>query len=104
MVDREFDSILEDSLSRIASGRADVQDCLAEHPAVAVQLGPMLQAAESLRALPKLSLLPDAKEGIEARLLEAASANPRLVPAPGGSPGRAQSGVWPLAGWPSSLS
>jgi hypothetical protein len=69
----DLDSILEQSLSQIAAGKADVEGCLASNPGVAGELAPLLLAAETLRAVPKPSLRPEARARIEERLLAAAA-------------------------------
>jgi len=74
----EFDSILEQSLSQIAAGKARVESCLVSYPAVADQLEPLLRVAEVLRAIPQPTLSPEAQARIEARVLGAAKRNPRL--------------------------
>ncbi|MGD8624930.1 MAG: DUF5667 domain-containing protein [Anaerolineae bacterium] len=74
----EFDSILEQSLSQIAAGKARVESCLVSYPAMADQLEPLLRAAETLRTMPKPALSPEAKARIEDRVLDAAKKNPGL--------------------------
>jgi hypothetical protein len=78
---RELDDILEQSLSRIAAGKADIEDCLASNPSVSDQLEPLLLAAEELRSIPKPVLSPAARARLEERVLAAAAADPRLRPA-----------------------
>jgi hypothetical protein len=80
-MNREFDDILEQSLSRIAAGKAGVDDCLTSNPSVSDQLEPLLLAAELLRSTPKPALSPAARARLEERVLAAAAADPRLRPA-----------------------
>jgi hypothetical protein len=44
----EFDQVLDDALGQIAGGAATADECLAQHPEYAEQLGPLLQAAARL--------------------------------------------------------
>lgn len=77
----EFDSVLEQSLSQIAAGKARVESCLVAYPAMADELWPLLMTAEKLWAIPKPVLAPEAKARIEGLVLAAAGAHPRLRPA-----------------------
>ena len=88
----ELDSILEQSISQIAEGKARVESCLLAYPAQADELGPLLQASEELWAVPKPVISPAARARIESQLFEAAVASglvrrerkplvlPRLLP------------------------
>jgi hypothetical protein len=71
----ELDSILEQSISQIAEGKARVESCLLAYPAHADLLEPLLLAAEEMRAIPKPVISPAAKARIESRLFEAAAAS-----------------------------
>jgi len=89
-VKHELDSVLDQSLSQITPGKArfgnagsasaGVEGALPPEPAVAGELEPLLRAAESLMAVPKPVLSAKAGARIEAQLLSAAAANPRLRP------------------------
>jgi hypothetical protein len=74
----EFDSVLEQSLTQIAAGKARVESCLVAYPTMADELRPLLMTAEKLWAIPKPVLAPEAKARIEGLVLAAAGANPRL--------------------------
>ncbi|HSR32701.1 MAG TPA: DUF5667 domain-containing protein, partial [Anaerolineae bacterium] len=90
----ELDDILEQSLTRIAAGEASVEDCLDANPAVAVELEPLLRAAERIRAIPIPGLSLEARDRIEQRVLPAAAAKTRL---------RSSTRRWPrtiLRRWP----
>jgi hypothetical protein len=76
----ELESVLEQSLTQIAAGKARVESCLLAYPAMADELEPLLRSAETLRTLPKPVLAPEAKARIEDQLLVAAAGNPRLIP------------------------
>ncbi|MFN2242271.1 MAG: hypothetical protein ACK2U2_08290, partial [Anaerolineae bacterium] len=76
----ERDSILEQSLSQLASGKAVGEGALPSDPALADELKPLLQAAETVMAAPKPALSAEASALIESQLLAAAAANPRLRP------------------------
>ncbi|MGD8464816.1 MAG: hypothetical protein PVI09_13200, partial [Anaerolineae bacterium] len=65
----DFDAILDQCLSQIASGKARVESCLIAFPAVADELEPLLRAAEPLIDSPKPVLSPAARARIEARVL-----------------------------------
>ena len=45
---KDFEQVLDDSLDQIARGAATAEDCLAQHPEYAAQLGPLLQTAARL--------------------------------------------------------
>lgn len=77
----EFESVLEQSLTQIAAGKARVESCLLAYPAMADELEPLLRTAESLRTLPKPELAPEARARIEGELLAAVAGNPRFVAA-----------------------
>jgi hypothetical protein len=74
--DRDLDAILEQSLAQIAAGKARVESCLLAYPAYADELGPLLRAAERLRAAAKPVLAPQARARIEAQVLRAAPRGP----------------------------
>jgi hypothetical protein len=76
----DFDSILEQSITQIAAGKARVESCLLAYPTLAGELEPMLLAAQRLQEIPKPVLSPAAKARIEAQVLAAAAANPLLAP------------------------
>ena len=88
----EFDSILEQSISQIAEGKARVESCLLAYPAQADELEPLLRASEELRAVPKPVISSAVQARIESQLFEAAAAGglvrrerkplvlPRLLP------------------------
>ncbi|MFN2244526.1 MAG: hypothetical protein ACK2U2_19705, partial [Anaerolineae bacterium] len=76
----ELDSILEQSLSQLASGKAGVEGALPSDPALAGELKPLLRTAETVMSAPKPVLPAEASARIESQLLEAAAANPRLRP------------------------
>jgi len=88
----ELDSILEQSISQIAEGKARVESCLLAYPAQADELEPLLLASEELWAAPKPVISPAATARIESQLFEAAAASglvrrerkplvlPRLLP------------------------
>ena len=71
----ELDTILEQSISQIAEGKARVESCLLAYPAHADELGPLLLASEEMRAIPKPVISPAAKARIESQLFEAAAAS-----------------------------
>jgi hypothetical protein len=71
----ELDSILEQSISQIAEGKARVESCLLAYPAQADQLKPLLLASEELWAVPKPVISPAASARIESQLFEAAAAS-----------------------------
>jgi len=77
-MNRDFDSILEQSLSQIAAGKARVESCLLAYPAYADELEPLLRAAEGLRTLPRPTLTPEAQARIEARVLGPPKASRRF--------------------------
>ena len=77
----ELDSVLEQSLTQIAAGKARVESCLLTYPAMADELEPLLRTAETLRSMPKPVLAPDARARIEGQVLAAVAGNPRLAPA-----------------------
>jgi hypothetical protein len=76
----EFDSILDQSISQIAAGKARLESCLLAYPTMAGELEPLLRVAETLRGIPKPSLSPVARARIEEQVLVAAGAQPRLFP------------------------
>jgi hypothetical protein len=76
----EFDSILDQSISQIAAGKARLESCLLAYPTMASELEPLLRVAEMLRAIPKPALSPAARARIEEQVLVAAGAHPRLFP------------------------
>ena len=88
----KLESILEQSISQIAEGKARVESCLLAYPAQADELEPLLRASEELRAVPKPVISPAAQALIESQLFEAAVASglvrrernplvlPRLLP------------------------
>ena len=51
----DFDVILDQCLADLASGQATIEVCLKRYPAYAGQLGPLLQVAEKVRAVPAQS-------------------------------------------------
>ena len=71
----ELDTILEQSISQMADGKARVESCLLAYPAHADELAPLLVASEELLALPKPSISPAAVARIEEQLFEAAAAS-----------------------------
>jgi hypothetical protein len=71
----EVDTILEQSISQIAEGKARVESCLLAYPAHADELRPLLVTADTMLAVPKPVLAPEAKARIEGQLLEAAVAS-----------------------------
>lgn len=70
----ELESVLEQSISQIAEGKARVESCLLAYPALADELGPLLRISEGLLAAPKPVLSPQARDRIEAQILQAAVA------------------------------
>jgi hypothetical protein len=76
----DLDSILDQSITQIAAGKARVESCLLAYPTLAGELEPMLLAAKRLQEIPKPTLSPAAKARIEAQVLAAAAANPQLAP------------------------
>ena len=88
---RELDSFLDQSLSQmkpnsvgangVGSGGIGVEGALPSDPEVAGELEPLLRAAETLMAVPKPAIPPEAGARIESQLLSAAAANPGLRPA-----------------------
>jgi hypothetical protein len=76
----DFDSILDQSITQIAAGKARVESCLLAYPTLAEELEPMLLAVQKLEEIPKPVLSPAAKARIEAQVLAAAAANPLLTP------------------------
>jgi hypothetical protein len=73
---QEISTILEICLNAVATGEATVWDCLERYPDQAVELAPLLRAAERVRASDKPGLAPQAKARIEAQLLVAAENMP----------------------------
>ena len=71
----ELDSILEQSISQMAEGKARLESCLLAYPAHADELAPLLLVSETLIALPKPEMSAAAKARIEGRLFEAAMAS-----------------------------
>jgi hypothetical protein len=71
----EVDTILEQSISQIAEGKARVESCLLAYPAHADELQPLLLTAETMLAAPKPVMSAEAKARIEGQLLEAAVAS-----------------------------
>ncbi|NIV29678.1 MAG: hypothetical protein GWN58_09285, partial [Anaerolineae bacterium] len=78
---RELDSLLDQYLSRLASGAAGPGDALPSDPTVASELEPLLRAAQVLMAIPKPVLPVETRARIESQVLSAAAANPHLRPA-----------------------
>jgi hypothetical protein len=76
----DLDSILDQSITQIATGKARVESCLLAYPTLAGELEPMLLAAKRLQEIPKPTLSPAAKARIEEQVLAAAAANPQLAP------------------------
>jgi hypothetical protein len=76
----DLDSILEECLSQIEEGRARPESFLLAYPELADELRPLLQAAVEMWSVPKPALAPEARDRIEAQVLEAAGANRRLRP------------------------
>jgi hypothetical protein len=77
----DLDSILEECLSQIEEGRARPERFLFEYPDLADELRPLLQAAVEMWSVPQPALAPEARDRIEAQMLDAAAANRRLRPA-----------------------
>ncbi|MFC2036544.1 hypothetical protein ACFLYD_01050 [Chloroflexota bacterium] len=75
---KDFDSILEQCLSQISAGKATISSCLDRYPGQAGDLEPLLRAAKGMWAIPQPVLAPEARAGIEARLLDAVEARPRI--------------------------
>ncbi len=71
----ELDSVLEQSITQMAEGKARVESCLLAYPALADELRPLLVVSEELLAAPKPELSPEARARIEDRLLAAAVAS-----------------------------
>ena len=71
----ELDSILEQSISQIAEGKARVESCLLAYPAHADELAPLLVVSEELLEFPKPAIGAEAKARIEGQLFEAAVAS-----------------------------
>ena len=71
----ELDTILEQSISQIAEGKARVESCLLAYPAHADELAPLLVVSEELLELPKPTISADARARIEGQLFEAAIAS-----------------------------
>ena len=72
----DIETILDQSISQIASGKARRESCLLAYPAFADELDPLLLAASTLQAIPVSTLSPAARAQIEAQILDAAAANP----------------------------
>jgi hypothetical protein len=70
----ELDSILEQSITQIAEGKARVESCLLAYPAYADDLRPLLSVSEAMLAMPKPAISPQAKARIEGQLFEAGMA------------------------------
>ena len=77
---RELDSLLDQSLSQMVPSGTGAEGALPSDPEVAGELEPLLRVAESLMAVPKPAIPPEAGARIESQLLSAAAANPRLRP------------------------
>ncbi len=71
----ELDSVLEQSITQMAEGRARVESCLLAYPALADELGPLLRVSEGLLAARKPVLSPETRARIEDRFLTAAVAS-----------------------------
>lgn len=78
---QDLDTILEHCLSEIEEGRARPESFLLAYPELADELRPLLQAAVEMWSVPRPALAPEARDRIEAQILEAAGANRRLRPA-----------------------
>jgi hypothetical protein len=88
----ELDTILEQSITQIAEGKARVESCLLAYPAHADELAPLLVVSQELLAHPKPAISAAAQARIEGQLFEAAVASglvrrerkplvlPRLLP------------------------
>ena len=72
---QELESVLEQSISQMAEGKARVESCLLAYPSHANELAPMLVAAEAMLAAPKPAISAEAKARIEGQLFEAAVAS-----------------------------
>jgi len=70
----ELDSILEQSITQIAEGKARVESCLLAYPAHADDLRPLLLVSEAMLAMPKPAISPQAKARIEGQLFETGTA------------------------------
>ncbi len=71
----ELDSVLEQSITQMAEGKARVESCLLAYPALADELEPLLLVSEGLLSLPKPALSPEGRARIEDQFLAAAIAN-----------------------------
>lgn len=67
----ELDSILEQSITQIAEGKARVESCLLAYPAQAAELRPLLLLSEAMLTMPKPVMSPEAKARIEGQLFDA---------------------------------
>jgi hypothetical protein len=67
----ELDSILEQSITQIAEGKARVESCLLAYPAHADELRPLLLVSEAMLSMPKPVMSPEAKARIQGELFEA---------------------------------
>lgn len=76
----DIGSILDQSISQIAAGKARRESCLLAYPTLADELDPLLLTASTLQTIPVSSLSPAARARIEAQILAAAAANPLLRP------------------------
>lgn len=69
----EFDTILDQCLADLMTGRATVDSCLRRYPTQAGRLATLLPIAERARAVPRPAPLPvDKRRVLEARLLKTA--------------------------------
>ena len=73
----ELEQILEDCLRQLADGRTTVDDCLAQHPQHAAELGRLLPAAARLAIAGGLRLNPTARQQGRQRLVSHMAARPR---------------------------
>ncbi len=89
-----FDSILEQCLSQMASGKARRKSCLLSYPAQADELEPLLLAAEELWTLPQPALSPEARARIETRLQGAVRSSRRMHASPRSKAERDRGSTW----------
>lgn len=77
----DFEQILEDCLQRLADGETP-EACLAQYPQHAVELRPLLIAAETMGASAQAHPLPEFKMRTREQLIKHMQANPRQVAKP----------------------
>jgi hypothetical protein len=90
----DFNSILEQCLDQISSGKATIWNCLARYPELASELEPLLLAAEQVWSVPKPALSSDARARIDVQVFSAARADQKDRSATRKSP---DAGFW--RGW-----